>query len=309
LKQLRLLRKPGAILDATIAKRIAAHIAEVNEAECKLEELCEKAERGAKREGVSVEQYQSSISWFMEKGNFDAAQQRLTECRAKQAETERPIAKELQSPYLPTGKLGEMVRIDRVRTILDGVTEYTPSRGNCCTRLCSMVRRVTGRKRSVLTQHENELEYLNERLGKLLDEAVTDQNWFDVTATWVMLLSLRSKMTSKCGHAILDAMIQDDALLEGIGRVHQFSEATLDAAGTKEMLMALRKGPALHLKNHAYEYRRTLDAELARIKRLKELQVRAVALSGSAVVAGLIGAANLLARVIYAQHFADSGGE
>ena len=39
-----------------------------------------------------------------------------------------------QSPYLPKGKLGEMVRIDRVRTILDGVTEYTPSRGNCCTK-------------------------------------------------------------------------------------------------------------------------------------------------------------------------------
>ena len=171
-----------------------------------------------------------------------------------------------------------------------------------------MARKVTGRKRSVLTQHENELEYLNERLGKLLDEAVTDQNWFDVTATWVMLLSLRSKITSECGHAILDAMIQDEDLLEGIGQVHQFSEATLDEAGMKEMVMVLRKGPALHLKNHAYEYRRTLDAELARIKRLKELQVRAVALGGSTVVAGLIGAANLLARVLYAQHFADSSG-
>ena len=44
-------------------------------------------------------------------------------------------------------------------------------------------------------------------------------------------------------------------------------------------------------------------------QRLKELQVRAVALGGSAMVAGLIGAANLLARVLYAQHFADSGGE
>ena len=69
-----------------------------------------------------------------------------------------------------------------------------------------------------------------------------------------MLLSLRSKIISECGHAILDAMIQDEDLLAGIGRVHQFSEATLDEAGTKEMLMALRKGPALHLKNHAYEY-------------------------------------------------------
>ena len=71
------------------------------------------------------------------------------------------------------------------------------------------------------------------------------------------------------------------------------SEATLDEAGMKEMVMVLRKGPALHLKNHAYEYRRTLDAELARIKGLKELQERVVALGGSAMVAGLIGVANL----------------
>ena len=54
-------------------------------------------------------------------------------------------------------------------------------------------------------------------------------------------------------------MIQDEDLLDGIGRVHLFADANLDEAGTKEMLMALRKGPALHLKNHAYEYRRTLE--------------------------------------------------
>ena len=35
-----------------------------------------------------------------------------------------------------------------------------------------------------------------------------------------MLLSLRSKIISECGHAILDAMIQDEDLLAGIGRVN-----------------------------------------------------------------------------------------
>eukprot|EP01052_Picozoa_sp_SAG31_P029189 SAG31_NODE_2882_length_4955_cov_22.807455_2_plen_167_part_00 len=146
-------------------------------------------------------------------------------------------------------------------------------------------------------------EYLNERLNKLLDSQVTDQNWFDLTATWVMLLSLRSKISSERGHVILDAMIQDDALLKGIGRVHQFYEAELDSKGKEEMVMELRKGPAQHLKSHAYEYRRTLDAELASIKRLKEWQMRAFALFGSSLVAALIGAANLLARVIYDEHF------
>ena len=69
------------------------------------------------------------------------------------------------------------------------------------------------------------------------------------------------------------------------------------------MVRALRKGPSWHLKNHAYEYRRKLDMELALIKRLKELQVRAVALLGSSLVAVLIGAANLLARFLYDLYF------
>ena len=155
----------------------------------------------------------------------------------------------------------------------------------------------------MLTQHENELEYLNERLTKLLDEAVTTFNWSDLTDTWVMLLSLRSKIDSQCGHAVLDAMIQDDELLEAIGKVHQFSEANLDEAAKEVMMRWLRKGPSSHLKNHAYEYRRKLDMELALIKRLKELQVRAVALLGSALVAVFIGAANLLARFLYGHYF------
>lgn len=118
-------------------------------------------------------------------------------------------------------------------------------------------------------------EYLNERLSKLLDEAVTGQNWFDITATWVMLLSLRSKITCECGHSIIDCMIQDDALLKGIGRVHQLHSATLDPTLKEEMVMELRKGPGQHLKDHAYEYRRKLDTELALIKRKAQLTLHA----------------------------------
>ena len=155
--------------------------------------------------------------------------------------------------------------------------------------------------------------------------------WFDVTATWVMLLSLRSKITCECGHQIIDVMTQDDALLKGIGRVHQLHSAVLDDTTRNEMVMELRKGPGQHLKDHAYEYRRKLDTELALIKRktqlfmhqslsyfmsltgqclgagLKELQVRAFALAGSALVAAMVGGANFLERVLYAKYYTDDG--
>ena len=40
---------------------------------------------------------------------------------------------------------------------------------------------------------------------------------------------------------------------------------------------------------------------------LKELQVRAFALAGSALVAAMVGGANFLARVLYAKYYTDDG--
>ena len=75
--------------------------------------------------------------------------------------------------HLPTGKLDEMVRIDRVQGMLGAATEYTKFPDGCCLDLCTMVGRkpasgfcynafamagrTISRSRSELTQHENEL--------------------------------------------------------------------------------------------------------------------------------------------------------
>ena len=69
----------------------------------------------------------------------------------------------------------------------------------------------------------------------------------------------------------------------------------------KEQLVSfnLKQGPATHLQQHAYEYRRKFDAELAAIRRLKELQVRGVAFVGTVLLSALVGAANFASRIIY----------
>ena len=49
--------------------------------------------------------------------------------------------------------------------------------------------------RSTLTTHEKELEYLNERLAKLLDDPATELNWLDFAgtqATEVVIPNIRS---------------------------------------------------------------------------------------------------------------------
>ena len=59
--------------------------------------------------------------------------------------------------YLPKGKLGEMVKSDRVQGILRRETSYSSSTGGRCSSFCTMMGRTLGRSRAELTKHENEL--------------------------------------------------------------------------------------------------------------------------------------------------------
>ena len=66
-----------------------------------------------------------------------------------------------------------------------------------------------------------------------------------------------------------------------------------------ELLQALKQGPAKHVKYNAYAYRRTIDAELTRVGRIRDLQQRTVALAGTAIVAAFVSAGNVVGRLYY----------
>ena len=65
------------------------------------------------------------------------------------------------------------------------------------------------------------------------------------------------------------------------------------------LLTRLNQGPGAHIRKHAYDYNRTINQELARIARIRDLQIRTVALVGSAIVASMVGVANYVSRTIY----------
>ena len=67
-----------------------------------------------------------------------------------------------------------------------------------------------------------------------------------------------------------------------------------------QLLIAINAGPASHIRQNAYQYRFIIEREIACIRRVREVQLRSVALVGSTVVAGLVGLANLIARISYA---------
>ena len=82
---------------------------------------------------------------------------------------------------------------------------------------------------------------------------------------------MRSEMTAECGQAVLECICMDDDVLKALGAARQLQ----NIVGTPpdELVKLLKQGPAQHLQQHAYEYRRKFDVELASIRRLKELQV------------------------------------
>ena len=88
----------------------------------------------------------------------------------------------------------------------------------------------------------------------------------------------------------------DETVLEGIGAAQQLQ----NNVGTvpDEVVKLLKQGPAAHLQHHAFEYRRQFDMELAAIRRLKELQLRGVALVGKLFFSALVGAAIRVAAAL-----------
>ena len=151
--------------------------------------------------------------------------------------------------------------------------------------------------RAKLTKHENELRYLKEKLKKLGEMTTTEQTWRDVTETWQATLALLKSVEVERGSAVLQCIASDEKLLKALGMAEALYRIKGDAP--TELVMRLNDGAGAHIRTHAYKYDKLISLELVRIQRVKDMQWRAVTLSGSAVVATMIGTANLLSRLYY----------
>ena len=154
--------------------------------------------------------------------------------------------------------------------------------------------------RAKLTKHENELEYLKgelDELKSLKETTTTDQTWRDVTETWQATLALLKSVEVERGRAVLQCIASDEELLKALG----MAEALYKAAGDVpiEVVVPLNDGAGAHIRTHAYKYDKLISQELVRIKQVKDIQWRALALAGSALVAAMIGTANLFSRLYF----------
>ena len=125
----------------------------------------------------------------------------------------------------------------------------------------------------------------------------TDQTWRDVTETWQATLALLRSVEVERGRAVLQCIASDEELLKALG----MAKALYNAAGNVpiEVVVRLNDGAGAHIRTHAYQYSLKINAELARIERIREVQLRFIALLGSAVVALFVGIANFVSTYIY----------
>ena len=207
-------------------------------------------------------------------------------------------------------RLNTHVRSQTAKRALAGASRYavtTRASRYAVTSHVAMLKLVLSTDPLALTKDEKDLTYLLEKLGKLEGADVTSELWQDFYESWASFLSLRSKLEAECAQQIFDAIATDESVLAGLAAAHLLKDAVIKSGQVpNELLLQLKQGPGKHIKNQAYAYRHKLDAELTRLGRIRDLQQRAVALTGTCIIAAFVSIGNVLGRFYYDAIRADS---
>ena len=180
-----------------------------------------------------------------------------------------------------------------LKNTLTAATQYEVSVGGFSGSL-GMARLAWTCSRAKLTKHENELEYL-----KGTEEAQGDDDFRPDLArlerAWQAMLALSKSVEVE--QAVLQCIASDEKLLLALGMAETLYKIKGDVP--TDLVMELNDGAGAHIRSHAYKYDKLISLELVRIQRVKDMQWKAVTLTGSGLVATMIGAANLLSRLYY----------
>ena len=99
------------------------------------------------------------------------------------------------------------------------------------------------------------------------------------------------------GRAVLQCIASDEKLLKALGMARTLYKIKGDVP--TDLVVQLNDSVGAHIGSHAYKYDKLISLELVRIQRVKDMQWKVVTLTGSGLVATMIGAANLLSRLYY----------
>ena len=207
------------------------------------------------------------------------------------------LADELKNISKKEGEKPELTR-STVYTRFVGPTAYKPM----------SVWKALKMAQRELRRDELELNYLMDRLLRIEEISVTYETWRDYLKAWEALMKLRSQIQSERGQAIINLMVQDIKLCEGLGAATQLFK--ISGMVPNEIIVHLNDGPAQHIQLHAFRYRKMIDKELFGIKRVREVRATVAGMFSGFFVAMLIGFFNAcfaqLASQIFGSQSPDS---
>ena len=154
----------------------------------------------------------------------------------------------------------------------------------------------------VTAKHKNELIYVQDKLKELEGKQLTKETWQEFFESFSSLLMLRGKMESNCAHSIFDAILSDRKAIDCLGTVQHLN---LAIGGGDQLVHLLKTGPAKHLKNHAYDYKRKISSEIASIDRLQG--VRQFLIQQAVVLFASVGfgVSAFFARLVYDRTYGE----
>ena len=122
--------------------------------------------------------------------------------------------------------------------------------------------------------------------------------------SWLALRDLLLVMQCPRAQLTLEAIFADEAVLYALAA----GQAMLHTDGQLPLsvLRLLKRNLVGHMQSNYYTYRRSIEYEMTTIRRLKDVQMRAVTFTGAAITAGLVGVANYVSRAVYEAYHNDA---
>ncbi|GMI28353.1 hypothetical protein TeGR_g1075 [Tetraparma gracilis] len=146
-----------------------------------------------------------------------------------------------------------------------------------------------------LRRSADELRDVMTMLHELRGSFVSD-TWMDQVDAWKELCMQQKGQSSERAMVVLRSIFEDKEVLRVLGMAEQFKK--IRGKAPEGLLMKLKMGLGGHLKQNYILYKRALDDELNNIEFIEAQKQWVVALSGSALVAFMIGFSNLVSQLI-----------
>ena len=192
---------------------------------------------------------------------------------------------------LKRGAIEKSVRRSRTSRMLLAATSFSSK-----TSWILKLRTALSKRPLDLIAEDNELKFLLEKLNIVEVQKVDADSWVHVLDCWQALLSLRSKLSSPCAQQVIEAIVSDDDVMRGLGMAHAMREIR---GGPRELLLQMEVGPAKHIKEFSYDYRRKIENEIAQIGRVRAYQIRFIALVCSIIRSTFVGVAQFVSNIAY----------